>query len=65
MKIDNLIKSAISNIHYKRKEKKLSQKDLALLIGCSDITISNVESLKTIPSLELLKKICKVLEIEL
>ena len=65
MKIDDLIQDAISQLHFKRKQKGLNQKELADLVGCSDKSISNFESLKTVPSLDLLKKICKVLEIEL
>jgi transcriptional regulator with XRE-family HTH domain len=64
-KIDNLIQSAIQQLHFKRKQKGLNQKELADLVGCSDKSISNFESLKTTPSLELLKKLCKVLEIDL
>ena len=64
-KVDNLIQSAISQLHFKCKQKGWNQKELADLVGCSDKSISNFESLKTVPSLELLKKICKVLEIEI
>lgn len=64
-KIDNLINSALSQMHYKRKLKKLSQSDLALKVGCTIGAISHIETLKAKPSLELLKKICKELDIEI
>ncbi len=64
-KVDNLIQNAISQLHFKRKLKGLNQKELADLVGCSDKSISNFESLTKKPSLELLKKICQVLEIEI
>jgi len=64
-KVDNLINSAIQQLHFKRKQKGLNQKELADLVGCSDKSISNFESLKTTPSLDLLKKLCKVLEIDI
>lgn len=64
-KIDNLISNALSQMHYKRKKMKLSQEDLALKVGCTIGAISNIETLKAKPSLDLLKKICKELEIEI
>lgn len=64
-KIDNLINSALSQMHYKRKKMKLSQSDLAEKVGCTIGAISHIETLKAKPSLDLLKKICKVLEIEI
>ena len=64
-KIDKMIEEAISSIHYKRKKMKLSQEDLALKVGCTIGAISHIETLKAKPSLELLKKICKELEIEI
>lgn len=64
-KIDNLISSALSQMHYKRKLMKLSQSDLAEKVGTSSVTISNIESLRNKPSNELLIKICKVLEIDI
>jgi DNA-binding XRE family transcriptional regulator len=64
-KIDNLISNALSQMHYKRKLLKLSQKDLANKVGTSETTISNIESLRNKPSNELLIKICQVLEIEI
>jgi transcriptional regulator with XRE-family HTH domain len=64
-KIENLIEDALSQVHYKRKLLKLSQKDLANKVGTSETTISNIESLRNKPSNELLIKICKVLGIEI
>jgi transcriptional regulator with XRE-family HTH domain len=64
-KIDNLISNALSQMHYKRKKMKLSQEDLALKVGCTIGAISNIETLKAKPSLDLLKKICEELEIEI
>lgn len=64
-RIDKIIEEAISSIHYKRKKMKLSQSDLAEKVGCTIGAISHIETLKAKPSLELLKKICKVLEIEI
>jgi transcriptional regulator with XRE-family HTH domain len=64
-KIDNLISNALSQVHYKRKLMKLSQKDLAKKVGTTATTISNIETLRNKPSNELLIKICTVLEIEI
>jgi len=64
-KVDKMIEEAISSIHYKRKKMKLSQEDLALKVGCTIGAISNIETLKAKPSLDLLKKICEVLDIDL
>ena len=64
-KVDELISSALQQMHYKRKLKKLSQSDLAEKVGCTIGAISHIETLKAKPSLDLLKKICKELEIEI
>jgi transcriptional regulator with XRE-family HTH domain len=64
-KIDNLISNALSQVHYKRKLMKLSQKDLAKKVGTTATTISNIETLRNKPSNELLINICTVLEIEI
>ena len=64
-RIDDLISSALQQMHYKRKLKKLSQSDLAEKVGCTTSAISNIETLRAKPSLDLLKKICKELEIEI
>ena len=64
-KIDDLISSALQQMHYKRKLMKLSQSDLAEKVGCTIGAISHIETLKAKPSLDLLKKICKELEIEI
>ena len=64
-KIDELISSALQQMHYKRKKMKLSQEDLALKVGCTIGAISHIETLKAKPSLDLLKKICKELDIEI
>ena len=64
-RIDDLISSALQQMHYKRKLMKLSQSELAEKVGCTIGAISHIETLKAKPSLDLLKKICKVLEIEI
>ena len=64
-KVDELISSALQQMHYKRKKMKLSQSDLAEKVGCTIGAISHIETLKAKPSLDLLKKICKELEIEI
>ncbi len=64
-KINKMIEDAISSIHYQRKKMKLSQSELAELVGCTTSAISNIETLRSKPSVDLLEKICKVLNIEI
>lgn len=45
-----------------RKQKKMTQHELAEKVGCSTIFISKIETHQNNPSLELLKKIANVLE---
>jgi len=47
----------------RRKERNLTQKELAELIGVSDKTISKWECGKGIPDLEMLSELCKCLKI--
>ena len=46
-----------------RKERDITQKELADLIGVSDRTISKWENGSSVPDLETIKKLCKELEI--
>ena len=50
-----------NTIYQIRMEKKLTQKDLADLIGVSDRTISKWENGTTVPDLETIKRLCKAL----
>ena len=45
-----------------RREKHLTQKELAEIVGVGDKHISSLETAKSIPSIEVLVKICKVLD---
>ena len=49
------------NIKFKRIEQKLSQKQLADLIGVTSQSISDYERGKTVPSYENMQKLSKVL----
>ena len=50
-----------NTIYQIRMERKLTQKDLADLIGVSDRTISKWENGTTVPDLETIKRLCKAL----
>lgn len=50
-----------SEIRTVRKEQKITQTQLAALVGCDQRELSNYESGKTLPSLERLEKIAEVL----
>lgn len=52
-----------NTIYNIRKERDITQKELADLIGVSDRTISKWENGSTVPDLETIKKICKELKI--
>lgn len=52
-----------NTIYNIRKERDITQKELADLIGVSDRTISKWENGSTVPDLETIKKLCKELEI--
>lgn len=61
MEIDyNLLAKRVSNI---RKEKKLTQAQLAEKANLTNNYISNIETHHSIPSLETLVKICNALEV--
>ena len=51
----------ISKLATERKKKRMSQKELAFCVGCSQKTISNIETGKKRPSYDLAKNICKAL----
>lgn len=52
-----------NTIYNIRKERDITQKELADLIGVSDRTISKWENGSTVPDLETIKKLCKELKI--
>lgn len=52
-----------NTIYNIRKERDITQKELADLIGVSDRTISKWENGSTVPDLETIKKLCNELEI--
>lgn len=52
-----------SNIRKQRQLKGINQNQLADLVGATQACISNIESTKRGPSLELIEKIAKALEI--
>lgn len=52
-------------IRYYREQKDVSQQWLADAIGVSKMTVSNFESDKRYPNVEMVKKICKALDITL
>lgn len=52
-----------NTIYNIRKERNITQKELADLIGVSDITISKWENGSTVPDLETIKKLCNELGI--
>lgn len=47
-----------------RKEKGLTQKELANMIGCSEITIRQYETGKRVPRDEIKRKLAKALEVK-
>lgn len=47
-----------------RKKKKLSQKDLAKIIGCSEATISNLENGRMKPGLEISLALQEIFNVE-
>lgn len=47
-----------------RKEKKLTQIDLANQLGVDNVTLSDYERDKTMPSLAIFKMLCKVLSLD-
>ena len=53
------------SIRYYREQKDVSQQWLADAIGVSKMTVSNFESDKRYPNVEMVKKICEVLDITL
>lgn len=53
------------SIRYYREQKDVSQQWLANAIGVSKMTVSNFESDKRYPNVEMAKKICKALDITL
>lgn len=53
------------SIRYYREQKDVSQQWLANAIGVSKMTVSNFESDKRYPNVEMVKKICEVLDITL
>lgn len=61
--MDNSIKFNGDKLFQYRKQKKLSQEKLALAIGVSRQTIYLWESNQSVPDIEKVSKICKVLEI--
>ena len=63
--MDNKIKFDGNKLFQIRKEKKMSQEKLALAIGVSRQTIYLWESNSSLPDVEKVSKICKVLEINL
>lgn len=53
------------SIRYYREQKDVSQQWLANAIGVSKMTVSNFESDKRYPNVEMVKKICEALDITL
>lgn len=53
------------SIRYYREQKDVSQQWLANAIGVSKMTVSNFESDKKYPNVEMVKKICEALGITL
>ena len=49
----------------RRKEKKLTQRELAELLGVSDRTVGNWECARNMPDLSLFKPLCEILDITL
>ena len=64
MGVNDIIKVG-SNIKRIRKNKKLSQKDMAKILNIPCSTYSNYENNNREPSAELLKKIAQVLDVDL
>lgn len=63
--IEEKIKETLKQIKPKRLEFGLTQSELADKVGCTYTSICNYETGYKSPSLNMLKKICNVLEIEL
>jgi transcriptional regulator with XRE-family HTH domain len=58
-----MITNSVNPIRKKREEKRLSQSDLALLVGVSQPTVSQFEIGGVIPSESQIKKITEILGI--
>ena len=63
--MDKLTEEITQNIKKKRKEKKMTQGQLAEAVGVKDNTVSTWESGINAPSLQALYKICKALNISI
>lgn len=57
--------SFIRQVKERRKEKGLSQADLASIISVPQSTIGRIESKKTVPNLKMLQKIVDALDLEM
>jgi len=51
--------------HIRDKVRKLKQKDVATAVGCSQPTLSMLENGRADPSLDLLRRICDVLDLQI
>lgn len=60
---DEQIIEIVSKIEYARKKAGLTQHELAEMIGVSNNTISRIETLESVPTLKVLLKICKALNL--
>ena len=63
--MDDIRKTIIENLIFYRKKRGLKQKEFAEVIGAKKSTVSTWESCKNAPSIEVLYKICKVLNISI
>lgn len=61
--IPKIQKVFILNLRYLRNLKNLSQKQLSDKLSISTVHLNNIENGKSFPSIDLLEKICIVLEI--
>lgn len=53
----------VNRLHYFRREKRLRQRDLALLVGISELHISRLETGRVTPDAALAKKIADALSV--
>ena len=60
MNVDNEIRNRVKNTLIKcRKEKDISQKELAMRIGSKDTTVASWEQGKSLPSIDMLYLLAK------
>ena len=52
-----------ARVRSRREAAKMTQKELASVAGCTSTHISNIENHYTIPSIELIMKLCSIFQV--